>query len=107
MIRTAIRRTGVLAAATALACAAFAGAAAADTGHGKDPGKPGDVTVTGVGGSGSGGDVNNQCVLPVNLGNLDLLSNLIPIASQDKDTNITSQCSPAGGAGYGGAGIGR
>lgn len=107
MIQTVIRRAGVLVAATALAGAASAGAAAADTGHGKDPGKPGEVTVTGIGGAGSGGDVNNQCVLPINLGNLDLLSDLIPIASQDNDTSLASQCSPAGGAGYGGAGVGR
>lgn len=108
MIRTVIRRVGILAAATVLTGVGVAGAAVADTGHGKEPKKPGEVTtVTGFGGYGSGGDVNNQCVLPVNLGNLDLLSNLIPIASQDNDTNYNSQCSPVGGAGHGGAGIGE
>lgn len=108
MLCTAIRRAGILAATTALAGAAFAGAAAANPSYDKDPKKPGtETTVIGTGApGGAGGPSQAQCLIPIGA-NVDAnILNILPIASPDYTSQSISQCNSAGGAGgKGGSGF--
>lgn len=107
MFQTAIRRVGIIAATTALAGAAFAGAAAADPGYDHDKDKDKKVSkVTGVGGEGgSNAYTSGGCGLAVGIGGVDVISDVLTGGGIDNDT--TSQCNTTPVAGDGGAGIGR
>ena len=104
MIRTAVRRVGLLTATTALAAAAFAGVASADPGSSYNDSDKYDNKVTGYGApGGSNKDTSGGCGLAVGIGSVDVIGHVLTGGGIEKDP--VTQCNNAAIAGEGGDGI--